>query len=164
MRRRIALAAVLAVGVALPAATVAGQAAYAKPRDSVSAPAKKKQTTAFAATGTVTAVDTTAGTVTLYAKGGTKNVRRQTVTVSVPEEAKIRVNGRKATLAAVAVGYRVEVAGRGDGTTWTAAVLAAKGKPAKPAPEVTPTPSPSVTPTPSPTTEPGDDDSGSSDD
>jgi hypothetical protein len=107
----------------------------------------------FTASGTVTAVDAEAGTVTLLAKGGTKDVRKRTVTVAVPAKASLRVNGKKATLAGVSAGQRIEVVGRRSGDVYTAEVVRVSGKTVKPAP------SPSVTPTPTvePTTEPTDD-------
>lgn len=166
--RRTALAALLAAGIAVPAVSTAA-VAFAQPgkpgtgASAAKATPKPSKTTKapkpvrFTASGTVTAVDAAAGTVTLLAKGGTKDVRRKTITVSVPAKASLRLNGKKVTLAALGSGQRIEVAGRRTGTAYTAEIVRAKGKAAKPAPGPTVTPSP-VTPLPSapPTTEPAE--------
>lgn len=135
--RRSVLAAVLTAGLAVPV-VVTGAADAAPPAASSSSSSSGKKAAVFAANGTVSAVDVVNGTVTLYAKGGTKNVRRQTVTVAVPDGARIRVNGKKATLDAVGVGYRIDVTGRRVDGVWTASVVVAKKKPT---PSASPTPS-----------------------
>ncbi|UQU61699.1 hypothetical protein COUCH_21915 [Couchioplanes caeruleus] len=163
--RRTAVAALLAAGIVVPAvsaAAMAAQPAAKAPGAAASAhkatpkPSKTAKTpkpVRFTASGTVTAVDAEAGTVTLLAKGGTKDVRKRTVTVVVPAKASLRVNGKKVTLSGVAAGQRIEVVGRRTGDVYTADVVRVSGRAAKPAP------SPSVTPTPTvePTTEPSDD-------
>jgi hypothetical protein len=163
--RRTAVAALLAAGIVVPAVSTAAvafaqsapgttaTAAKAAPKpDKTPKPAKTPKApkpVRFTASGTVTAVDAGAGTVTLLAKGGTKDVRKKTVTVSVPDRASLRLNGKKVTLSALAAGQRIEVVGRRSGSTYTAEVVRVSGKTVKPAP------SPSVTPSPSaPTTEP----------
>jgi len=165
--RRTAVAALLAAGIAVPAVSTAAvafaqpakpgataTAAKATPKPSKTPKAAKP--VRFTASGTVTAVDAQAGTVTLLAKGGTKDVRKKTITVSVPAKASLRLNGRKVTLAALASGQRIEVVGRRTGTVYTADLVRASGKGVKPAPSPTVTPSP-VTPSPSaPVTEPTD--------
>src|SRR4051812_29306907 len=100
--RRTAVAALLAAGLAVPAfataAVAAAQPGGAHPtataQKSGPKPAKTRKPvrTPFAASGRVTAVDAAAGTLTVLAKGGTKDVRKRTVTVTVPGTARIVVN------------------------------------------------------------------------
>ncbi|MET8154570.1 hypothetical protein ACIBSW_34065 [Actinoplanes sp. NPDC049668] len=175
---RTAAAAVLAVGIMVPAVSgtavalaspsshgaVAAAKAGHKPVES-GKPGKphkprKPVRVPFAANGKVTAVDAEAGTVTLLANGGTKDVRRKTVTVTVPERAKIRVNGKRATVAGILAGARITVTGIRVGDVYTAVVISATRP--KPAPTKSPvTPSPSVTPStdvsPSPSVTPSTD-------
>ncbi|GAA2580122.1 hypothetical protein GCM10010435_66790 [Winogradskya consettensis] len=162
-------------------ATVAASATAAKSSDKSSSkpsekssgkptakPTKTAKRALFAATGTVTSVDATAGTITLYAKGGTKDVRKKTITVTVADDALIRVNGKRgAGLSSIAAGFRIDVGGRRSGSDYTAEIIIAKGKVrATPSPTVSPKPSPTVSPSispspsvePSESTEPGDDD------
>ncbi|GID91775.1 hypothetical protein ACFQFC_00870 [Amorphoplanes digitatis] len=178
---RTAAAAVLAAGIIVPAVSGAAVALASPSSHSVVAtkhghepggsekPGKphkprKPVRIPFAANGKVTAVDAEAGTVTLAAHGGTKDVRRKTITVKVPEGARIRVNGRRATVAGILAGAKITVTGlRVDGVYTAVVINANRPKPAKPpvtpSPSVTPStdvsPSPSVTPstdvTPSPT-------------
>jgi len=156
--RRLAVAAALATAVVVPASSsmavaagsnTAGHHQSAKPADR---PSRAK----FSATGTVTAVDAAAGTVTIKVKTGTKDVRRKTVTVAVPDNARIRVNGAAAeTLADIAVGYRIAVVGIRTDKTYTATRVEARQ--VKPHPAPSPTPSPSnddATPEPSHTESP----------
>src|SRR5512138_482042 len=88
-----------------------------KPKKAPKAPKQVK----FAASGTVTAVDATAGTVTVQVKGGTKDVRRSTVTIAVPATARIVVNGKGKTLADIAVGFGITVTGTNSNGVLTAA-------------------------------------------
>ncbi|WP_199509647.1 hypothetical protein [Nucisporomicrobium flavum] len=166
--RRTAVAALLAAGIVVPAVSAAAMAAQpaAKAPGSASAfkatpkPAKTSKAhkpVRFTASGTVTAVDAQAGTVTLLAKGGTKDVRKRTVTVVVPAKASLRVNGKKVTLSGVAAGQRIEVVGRRTGDVYTADVVRVSGKGVKPAPSPSVTPTPTTEPTTEPTDDPSDD-------
>lgn len=142
LMRRTALALALATAVTVPAVSIT-TAAYAKdggPGTHTSKPAK----VAFTATGTITAVDTTAGTLTVAVKGGTKDVRGKTVTVAVGATTRIRVGGARKTLADLAAGYRVTVVGARQDTAYTAGLVEASA-PAK----HKPTPSDDTTPEPS---------------
>ncbi|MFI7601895.1 hypothetical protein [Actinoplanes sp. NPDC049681] len=177
--RRAATAALLTAGILVPAVSTAA-VAFASPSKHTSSAAKSthkpeatpkpkatpkptktpkaQKPVRFTASGTVTAVDAEAGTVTLVVKGGTKDVRKSTLTVTVPAKASVRVNSKKATVAALAAGFRIEVTGRRAGAVYTVDVLRATGKKAKPAPSVTPSPTtePTDEPTTEPTTEPTD--------
>ena len=63
----------------------------------------------FTANGKVVSVAD--GTLTLHAKGGSKDLHGTDVTVSVPDTAKVRVNGDKGALTDLAEGDRVNVVG-----------------------------------------------------
>ncbi|MEU8609949.1 hypothetical protein AB0C29_18360 [Actinoplanes sp. NPDC048791] len=154
--RRTAVAALLAAGIVVPAVgtaatafaqpggkPVSAQKAHPKPNKT-----KKPVRTPFAASGKVTAVDAAAGTVTLLASGGTKDVRRQTVTVTVPGSLRVVVNGKRTTLKTVAVGARITVNGTRVGTAYTATKVSVTQKKGA---VVKPTPTPTVSPTPQPT-------------
>ena len=165
--RRTAVAALLAAGIVVPAVTTAA-VAFAQPATTATAqkapkapkPVKTKKPvrTPFAASGTVTAVDAAAGTVTVQAKGGTKDVRKRTVTVTVASNAKIKVNDKVGTLAAVKPGAKITVTGTRSGDVYTATRVQVSQRKA---PVVTPSPTPTVSP--SPTTEPSPDTSTSPD-
>nr|GID85728.1 hypothetical protein Ade03nite_46520 [Actinoplanes derwentensis] len=126
----------------------------AKPTRSPSKKVKVK----FSATGTVTTVDAAASTIALVVKGGTKDVKGKTVTVSVPTSVRILLNGRKVQLSALMAGQKITVTGTRIDTAYTAAKIQATGKdknkPA-PTPSATATPttpaSPTATPSASPT-------------
>ncbi|GAA3452873.1 hypothetical protein [Dactylosporangium matsuzakiense] len=152
--RHFAVAAVLAAAVTGPLVSTATIASAAAPAVTVTAaehgkPAKpaKPVRSQFSAVGTVVAVDSGAGTITVAARAGTKDVKGTTVTIAVPATARITINGARKRLADLAAGYRVTVTGTRTGTAYTAArVQATKARPA-------PAPSPSGSATP----EPGDD-------
>jgi len=150
--RRSALAALLTAGILVPGVSVAATA-FAASSPAAAHPAagfkhtpkpvktaKPARPLPFSASGTVTAVDAAGGTITLTAKGGTKDVRRRTVTVSVAAGARVVVNEARATLAEVAAGQRIAVVGTRTGTVYTASRVRARGA--------------AVTPAPSPTAEP----------
>jgi hypothetical protein len=153
-----------AVAMAAPSSHSAGTFVDAAKSDKPGKPGKpsRRVKVKFAAEGRVTAVDAAAGTVTLLAKSGTKDVRKKTITVAVPAGARIVVGGRRATVAGIVAGARIAVTGTRVGAEYTAArISATRPKPApskKPVPVVTPSPSPSVTPDPTASAEPGDDD------
>lgn len=162
--RRTAFAALLAAGILVPAAGTA-TVAFAQPGSRPAAvqkakpkPVKTKKAvrTPFAAIGKVTAVDAAAGTVTLLATGGTRDVRRKTVTVAVPAAVRVVINSKRVTLAAVAVGARITVTGRFSAGTYTAAKVQVTQRKK---PVVTPSPTPPADPTPTdePTDEPTED-------
>jgi hypothetical protein len=160
--RRTTAALALVAAIIVPAGSTA-TAAYAKNDSSGSEHAGKPAKVAFTATGTITAVDTAAGTVTVAAKGGTKDVRGKTVTITVAAGARIRLNGKRTSLSALAAGYRVAVLGVRQSTAYAALQIeaaAVKHSPA-PSPSVS-SPSPSAS-SPSPsddvTPEPSDDSS-----
>jgi hypothetical protein len=141
--RRTALALALATAVTVPSVSIT-TAAFARDRPAGTHPVSKPAKVAFTAAGTITAVDTAAGTVTVAAKGGTKDVRGKTVTVAVGSTTRIRVGGARKTLADLAVGYRVAVVGVRQDTTYTAGLIEASA-----AAKHTPTPSDDTTPEPS---------------
>jgi hypothetical protein len=133
--RRYTVAVALATAAIVPAAAspaVAGKSPAARAAVSVQGktPASKPApvTTKFSASGTVTAVDAAAGTVTVSAKGGTKDVKGQTVTVKVPSTAKVVVNKSGKSLADIAAGFTITVEGTKTGTVYTATKVEAKGK------------------------------------
>jgi hypothetical protein len=160
MRRcRAAIAAVLTAGIVVPALSVAG-AALAQPTTRSGTvlvagekPAKaakpvkaaKAKRSPFAATGTVTAVDPVAGTVTLLAKGGTRDVRQRTVTVTVPSTARIVLDGVRTTLDDLAAGNRITITGTRTSGVHVAARISASARRAGPSPAPGPTPSPPPT-------------------
>jgi hypothetical protein len=162
--RRIAVAALLATAVVVPSAS---GVAVAKGKPSAVSPStgksdkhgkndksgKAAKPVKFVASGTVTAVDAGAGTVTVKVKGGTKDVRRTTVTVTVPSTARIVVNGAGKTLADIAVGYGITVTGTHAGDVLTAVRIEARGRKGA----VKPSPAPSAGPTPTTSPEPPDD-------
>jgi len=130
-RTRLAAAAIVTFGLLAPvaAATSAsaapaecGQAALAKDfKHSKNAAAQAAQSKGkkkghnrltFVHAGRVTAVDTTAGTVSFVVRGGqVKALRGCTITVVVPATAKIHRDDATATLADIAVGDHVNVKG-----------------------------------------------------
>ena len=130
--RTAALALVLSTAAVVPLAGTASAAAPAhRPAAVQKAPAKpakpekpakpvKQVKVAFTASGTTTAVDPAAGTVTVSAKGGTKDVRGRTVTVTVADTARIVRDDAPATLADLAAGDRITVTGTRAGTVYTA--------------------------------------------
>jgi hypothetical protein len=152
--RRSAAAVALAVAVVVPTA-VTGVAAYAQGSSpsaaSVHAAKKPKpdRKTPFQASGTITAVDAAAGTLTVAARGGTKDVRGKTVTMSVAAGARIVLNGRKVKLDALTAGLRVSVTGTRKDSAYLAGKIQAAGK-GKPGPKPTPTASPSSSASPAP--------------
>lgn len=183
--RRGALAVLLTAAVAVPAVGTATVAAAAKPGTGTAAPATGKKPAAekpatgkpstkkpavkkpavkkpakkikFSATGTVTAVDAAAGTVTVKVTAGTKEVKGKTITVAVPTTLRVLINGAKKKLADLTPGYSITVTGLTTGTTNTADKIVARKVTAKPTPSTTPTPAP--TPTTTPTPAPTEDDS-----
>jgi hypothetical protein len=171
--RRTAVAVALAAAVTVPAVSTA-VAAFAQPTSAAahSKPAKpaKPAKKNFSASGTVTAVSAADGHVTVAAKGGTKDAKGHTITVTVPSNVRIVVNGSRKTLADVGVGYQITVIGTHAGTVYTATKVEAKGTKVRPKPTATPIKTPTKTPTPStsptaghdpsdddPTTEPSED-------
>ncbi|GGN42301.1 hypothetical protein FHR83_007256 [Actinoplanes campanulatus] len=170
--RRTAAAVAMVAAVTLPAAGIGG-VAYAQGSSATASAAKKPaavkptkakptkapRKVAFQASGTITAVDASAGTITVAARSGTKDVRRKTVTMTVPAGARIILNGKKITVAGLGAGQKVSVTGTRAGTAYTVSKIQATGKKAKPtpapsSPSATPTTSPTVEPTTSPTVEP----------
>jgi hypothetical protein len=149
--RRTTAALALVAAIIVPAASTA-TAAYAKNDSSGSQHAGKPAKVAFTATGTITAVDTAAGTVTVAAKGGTKDVRGKTVTITVAAGTRIRVNGKRTSLSALAAGCRVAVLGVRQSTAYAALQIEASKVKRSPAPAPSassPSPSDDATPEPS---------------
>jgi hypothetical protein len=174
--RRTAVAALLAAGIVVPAvstaavafaqpATKTATAQKSSPKASPKASPKPSKTkkpvrTPFTASGKVTAVDAAAGTVTVLATGGTKDVRKHTVTITVTSAARFKINSRTGTLAAVSVGAKITVTGTRSGSTYTAArveVSQKKSPVITPSPAPTVDPEPTAEPTPSTSTSPDDD-------
>lgn len=71
----------------------------------------------FRTDGTVSAVDTTAGTVTITHPG--RDGTTQTETISVAADAKVSLDGQASSLAALPVGARVRLEGTATATTQT---------------------------------------------
>ncbi|MFC7530650.1 hypothetical protein [Actinoplanes sp. GCM10030250] len=137
------------VAFAHSSAPSAGAVSTLKKKPSVAPSKEKKVKVAFSASGTVTAADAAKGTITMTVKGGAKDVRGRTVTISVPSSARIVLNGRKVQVGALAAGHKITVTGTRIDSVYTAAKIQASGKAVKPAP-TKPAPSPSATPTASP--------------
>lgn len=159
--RRTAVAALLAAGIVVPAVSTAA-VAFAQPATTATAQkapkapkapkvTKKPVRTPFAASGKVTAVDAAAGTVTVQAKGGTKDVHKRTVTVTVASNAKIKINDKVGTLAAVQPGAKITVTGTRSTGVYTATRVQVSQRTA---PVVTPSPTPTTEPGPTPTVSP----------
>jgi len=64
--------------------------------------------------GTIESVDSNAATIAIVE--GTKSVTYKTVTVTIPAEASVTLDGKKSTLGALAKGERVMVSSSSDGT------------------------------------------------
>jgi hypothetical protein len=75
----------------------------------------------FTATGSITAVDAAAGTVTVAVKGGTKELHRTTITVGVATDARVKLDDATVTLASLAAGQHVAITGTRVDTVFTAA-------------------------------------------
>jgi hypothetical protein len=130
--------------------SVAAAQAVAKPvatHHAATTPTKpaKPAKVAFAANGSVTAVISSDATITVAVKSGTKDVKGQTISISVPTTSRIVVNGARKNIADLGVGYRITVTGTHVGSLYTAARVEAVGVRAQP------TPSASVTASPGPT-------------
>jgi hypothetical protein len=76
--------------------------------------AKTAYITQTSDSGTLESVDTAARTITLVE--GTKSVTYKTVTVTVPAEASVTLDGKDSALSALAAGDRVSVSSSSDGT------------------------------------------------
>jgi hypothetical protein len=64
--------------------------------------------------GTIESVDSGAATIAIIE--GAKSVTYKTVTVTIPAEASVTLDGKKSTLSALAKGERVMVSSSSDGT------------------------------------------------
>ncbi len=85
-----------------------------------------KSKTHFTANGKVTAVSD--ASFTMHVKGGSKSLHGMDVTVALSDNAKVRRNGAKATLADLQVGDRVNAVGkRGEDDSLTARHVNAHG-------------------------------------
>jgi hypothetical protein len=124
--RRLAVATVLATVVILPSASSVAFAADGVTTTSHNSDKSDDRASLrrFAVAGTVTAVDTTAGTVAvkLRQRGAT------TITIAVPSAARVDVNGDRTTLADVLVGYRIAVRGTRSAARYTATRVDARAK------------------------------------
>lgn len=146
--RRTAVA--VALAMAVTASTVStGVAAFAQPSSSAvhassGKPVKPARPKKFAVSGSITAVAAADGTITVAAKGD----KGGDVTVAVPADARITVNGARKSLADIATGYRVTVTGVRTGSVYTAVRVQARG--ARHTPTEHPTPSASEHPAPEP--------------
>lgn len=148
-RTRLAAAAVLTLGLLAPVAAASSASAapkscsdqvVAKGHKINKAKAKKKglNKPTFVHAGKVTAVDSTAGTVSFVVRGGqNKAVRGCVLTVVVTENTKINRDGEAAALAQIGAGDHVNVKGTSakDATTgdvtYTAKRIAAAAGQAK---------------------------------
>jgi hypothetical protein len=170
--RRTATAMIMIAAVTVPAAVTGGIAyaqgsspvatAAAKKPAPVKEPVKKptppkKVKIAFQASGTISAVDAGAGTITVAVRSGTKDVRGKSVTMSVPAGATIVLNGKKVTVSALSAGIKVSLTGTRVDAAYTVARIQASGKAVAPKPTPSssaPTTDPSAPPTTAPTSAP----------
>ena len=106
----------------------------------------------FSATGTLTAVDPTALTVTVLVKGG-KSAHGTSLTMAVATTARITLNDTPSTLGALHTGVHVAVRGTLSNATRTATRINAAGAvPTPTASQPTVEPTPTTGPTSEPTT------------
>lgn len=127
--RFLAVAGVAALTFAAPAtAFAAGHSHSTKTTHSSNKHHGKPASTRFTAAGTVTAVDASAGTVTLADKGGSKDLHGQSVTVVVDDSTKVTRDDASATLADVQVGDHVAANGHRSSDALTAAHLNASSQ------------------------------------
>jgi hypothetical protein len=101
-------------------AFAASHRTHASQAATVARHAAKARRVPFNAVGTVVGVDTTASTITVAVRSGTRGLRGTTVTAGVTSSARIIANDTAITLAEVAVGNTVTVGGTRAGTTFTA--------------------------------------------
>ncbi|BCY09330.1 hypothetical protein [Actinoplanes sp. L3-i22] len=171
--RRTAVAVAVAAGILVPSVSTAA-VAWAKPagKSSEHAPSAKPSATEkpgkhgkpakpakpakanFAANGSITAVDSTLGTVTVAVKAGTKDVKGHTVSILLPSSVRIVLNGAPATAADLKAGFRITVTGTRSGTVYTASKVQARSSTPTATPTATPSGTPTATPTVTPTTTP----------
>ncbi|MCE0540682.1 hypothetical protein LWF15_34835 [Kineosporia rhizophila] len=107
--------------------------------------------------GTLSAVDASAGTLTVKVRGGRdKKLRTTGLTLQVPDSVKITRNGKSVKLADLKVGDKVTVQTRQAAKVITLVRVTAKGVKATPTPDPTEStePTPTETPEPSETPEP----------
>lgn len=143
-RTRIAATAILTLGLLAPVAVATSASAapqtcsdhvLLKDHKVNKGVAKKKglNKPTFVHAGRVTAVDTTAKTVSFIVRGGqNKSIRGCVITVLVTDTTKIRRNDNASTLADIKVGDHVNVKGtsargEGDSVIYTAKRIAASG-------------------------------------
>jgi hypothetical protein len=140
--RRTALALALTAAVIVPTVSTIAPAFAADGKTETRHHTNKPAKVVFAATGTITAVDTAAGTVTVAARHGSKDVRGKTLTVAVGSTTRIWVGGARKALADLAAGYRITVVGVRQDTTYTATGIEAREVAKKtPSDDATPVPS-----------------------
>lgn len=112
---------------------------------------KKVKAKTIVYNGTVGVVDAGAGTLTVKVRGGRdKQVRKNGLTLTVPEHVKITRNGKRVALADLKAGDRVNVQTRQAAKVITVVRVTAKGVKAVP----TPDPTESTEPMPVETTDP----------
>jgi hypothetical protein len=130
--RQLVVCAVAIAAMVAPAAAAQAKPAVAKQASGATAaaarsakPVKPAQPTKpvkvpFTVTGAVTGVDAVAGTITIAATGGTKDLRGRTLTVTVATGAKIVVDDARAALATVQAGHQITAVGVRAGAVLTA--------------------------------------------
>jgi hypothetical protein len=117
----LAGALLLAPALATPAFAASHHTAHATSHATAAARhTAKTHPMPFTAVGTVTGLDTTADTITVAVRSGTRGLRGTTITATVTSSARILANDTAITLAQVAVGNRVTLGGTRSGTTFTA--------------------------------------------
>ena len=156
--RHLAICAIMVVAAAIPAAAAqaapATKAGVTKSAVKAAKPAPKAVVkpvkpgkpvkpvkvvkVPFTVNGAVTAVDPSAGTVTIAVTGGMKDLRGTTVTVTLAVGAKIVVDEARAGLPAVQVGSRVTAVGVRAGSVLSGTKLSAVSPDPVEAPEVVP--------------------------
>jgi len=117
------LAAALVLGPVLAAPAFAAHStrhAAVHASASVHRHASARRALPFTVVGTLSAVDTTAGTVTVAVRSGTRDLRGQSVTATVATTARILVADVPVTLADLSVGSTVTVSGTRAGGVLTA--------------------------------------------
>ena len=147
--RVVAVVGVAALSLAAPAtALAAGHAHHAAKTHSSHKHHGKPAPVRFTATGTVTSVDSTAGTVTLADKGGSRDLHGKTVTVTVSATTKVTLDDAPATLDKIQPGDHVAA----NGTRGTGGALNAKHVNAEsaPAPDASESAQPQATDSPAP--------------
>lgn len=150
----LAAAAIAVLPAAAASAAHSGSAsAHAKPTASSTASHRPAKVVGhFTAVGKLASVDTTTGVLTVTVRGGSKDLRGHTVTISTTAKTHVVRHGAHKSISVLVVGDKITVVGVRTTAGLTATRLAAV--PAHPAPA--PTSAAPTTPAPSASVEPSD--------